>query len=884
LRSSAQNAWLNTLRRLSMPSEAQLQDLSEFRMLLGGKLRGKFRGIVVCDAMAGYGMAARPCVDRVAHQWLCDTFAEDVDVVSSLELASLLEKNSIEDRHRLVLLFVQEPHAWVARAQLGGFYGAFLAQLQGQGEQLEFLGREEATKLASWLRGPLECAGNVHSDGLMSLWSWFVQDLTKAAAAPKYRHVALCRAEDLLFNAPKLAESLSQLGLRRLDSEVTLPVRTTWWRQAIQPYRQAGGFTMEEAAAIDMPIAGLRGALGYDGTADWYRWASLAEQQMSDFKTEFEAGTSLVPPDSDDGNAARVDPRDGHEWRLNDLCKKFGASLSQFDAEQYFWSHCWPSQEAAPPCTSTFSFEGHWTYSSGSLEVKGGAVHWQSGLVTYINATSDLSFDMALDGEIFQGRLQDAGNRLVFSDGDVWTRCLQATMPNGSYCHGNVPKAEAEKSCQSAAEEEFHVQTEVEGTEDLGEKEPPAGEKQIVAAVSEVLFKAVAKQEAETVHLGLQQVSLLGQEAVQDLLSCRDEQGDSLLHLAVAGARHCPDSASTSCIQIVKTLLLARASVNDSNRSGATAWHLACNTSNSAMEKLLEPHRDPKAWKDKPDVTLVKPFKAQLERPEKVTSEASTRPTRSSSLGSLPSPEQRTNEESAEDQSLGIQGANLGPLDLLRIECKSNKVPVTHGCTEAELVERLAQTLAPAEGVGGRQKLAGVRVVDVCLLPAGPFSGAALVGQGAQVVKIQPDPALGKAMGTEQAEHLVLQLQKSAHDWTLVPQPLALDLRFDHNQRVLDEILQCSQCLIHSFRANTAERLGLGKALQNRYPDLLVISISGQAKSTGSLFAFDAAVTEGSSTSAVQHITPDVAAEMILQSLRTTKTDRHVRVSVMNAS
>ena len=30
------------------------------------------------------------------------------------------------------------------------------------------------------------------------------------------------------------------------------------------------------------------------------------------------------------------------------------------------------------------------------------AVHWQSGLVTHINATSDLCFDMALDGEIFQ--------------------------------------------------------------------------------------------------------------------------------------------------------------------------------------------------------------------------------------------------------------------------------------------------------------------------------------------------------------------------------------------------------------------------------------------------------------------------------------------------
>ncbi|CAL1130846.1 unnamed protein product [Cladocopium goreaui] len=202
-----------------MPAEGDLKDLSEFRMLLGAKLHGKFRGIVVCDATAGYGMAARPCIDKVAQQWLSDTFAEDVDVVSSLELAGLLEKRSIEDRHRLVLLLVQEPHAWVARAQLGGFFGVFLARQTRSGEDLVFVGAslrcstfsssgnwsglfvgipiltdfnpptigqtpsamktwcsasnrcrpglEEASKLANWLRGPVECAGNVHSQGLM---------------------------------------------------------------------------------------------------------------------------------------------------------------------------------------------------------------------------------------------------------------------------------------------------------------------------------------------------------------------------------------------------------------------------------------------------------------------------------------------------------------------------------------------------------------------------------------------------------------------------------------------------------------------------------------------------------------------------------------------
>lgn len=884
-RSPAQNAWLNALRRLPMPAEGDLKDLSEFRMLLGAKLHGKFRGIVVCDATAGYGMAARPCLDKVAQQWLSDTFAEDVDVVSSLELAGLLEKRSIEDRHRLVLLLVQEPHAWVARAQLGGFFGVFLARQTGSGEDLEFAGLEEASKLANWLRGPVECAGNVHSQGLMSLWSWFLQDLTRAAAAPKYRHVVLCRAEDLLFNAPKLAESLSHLGLRGRDG-ASEAARTTWWRQAIEPYRQTLGFSMEEAAVIDMPIAKLRGALGYDGSADWLRWANLAEQQVSSLRKDVEGGL-VMPVDDHD---LRVVPQDGHVCRLDDLCKKFNTSLSRFDAEQYFWSHCWPSKDTTV-AASTFAFDGRWNYSSGSLEVTGGAVHWQSGLVTAINATSDLVFDMALDGEVFQGRLEDAGKRLVFSDGDVWTRQtpIQEHPANDA----------GATTCQStrAQQQPEQMVTKAEDVEamELDAKEPP-GRDQIVAAVSEVLFKAVAKADVETVRLALQQVGLLGHEAVQSLLSSRDE-GDSLLHLAAAGSRQSSD-ASASYVQIANTLLVARANVNDCNRSGATPWRLA-RKSNPAMEKLLLAFgADPDIGDDKSEVTLVKPFKAQLaqpgQSPEKVgTSEASTRPTRSSSLGSLALPEQRTDEESVEDHnpcrmleepSPGTETTDW-PLDLLRSECRSHKLLVSQGCTEAQLVEQLAQTmLTPATKKGSL--LAGVYIVDACVLPAGPFSAAALVSQGAQVLKIQPDSA-GEATCEDQATQLVQEMQKCS-DWQLLPQPVALDLRFAHNQRALDEILTRSQCLIHSFRANTAERVGLGKALQQRHPQLLVISISGQAKSAGSLFACDAVVTQGSTmaqSSAMQHITPDVAAELISQSLQNAENaGRHVRVSVMSAS
>eukprot|EP00913_Durusdinium_trenchii_P004284 g3972.t1 len=92
-----------------------------------------------------------------------------------------------------------------------------------------------------------------------------------------------------------------------------------------------------------------------------------------------------------------------------------------------------------------------------------------------------------------------------------------------------------------------------------------------------------------------------------------------------------------------------------------------------------------------------------------------------------------------------------------------------------------------------------VYIVDACLLPAGPFSAAALVAQGAQVLKIEPGSARA-GMSQEQADQLGQEVRSSGGDWELVPQPLALDLRFHQNQQVLDGILLKAHCLIHSFR------------------------------------------------------------------------------------
>eukprot|EP00913_Durusdinium_trenchii_P031149 g29167.t1 len=545
---------------------------------------------------------------RVAQKWLSDTFAEDADVISSLELAGLLEKRSIEDRHRLVLLLVQEPHVWAARALLGGFYGASLVQWKEGGRELEF-SSSDAADLQSWLKGPLECAGNVHLDGLMSLWSWFAQDLAKAAAAPAYCHVAICRVEDLgtythgicraamrwlwalaalCYAAAKEAEQprplnepaallesdvktatgsqvhgdesqrdafrfqekqikkweeekaqiareveerikehadkkqeeeeesekaesdatfliFAVLGLAAVarwlckgqfqrehsgyiiitDTSPTKKRHTSdpakaWAQKRTHTYRQAAKFTLEEAADIDAPVAELRGAFGYDGSADWRRWAAVAEKQVMDL--------------------------------LEELCKKYAATRSRFDAEQYFCSHCWCTDSSK--CPETFAFDGLWTYSSGSLKLGDGAICWQSGLVTHINATSDIAFDMELDGEIFQGKLEDAGNRLVFSDGDVWTRQLPIHAEKSleaAPCSGSSPPADLPKDA-SIVDGDIDIETLEWKLQN--EEEMLLSEEKIVTAVAEVLFKAIAQHDTERVREGLKQAALLGEEAV----------------------------------------------------------------------------------------------------------------------------------------------------------------------------------------------------------------------------------------------------------------------------------------------------------------------------------------------------------------------------------
>eukprot|EP00439_Symbiodinium_sp_Y106_P083170 s149_g23.t1 len=113
--------------------------------------------------------------------------------------------------------------------------------------------------------------------------------------------------------------------------------------------------------------------------------------------------------------------------------------------------------------------------------------------------------------------------------------------------------------------------------------------------------------------------------------------------------------------------------------------------------------------------------------------------------------------------------------------------------------------LPQVHGTAGRLRclqkprlLDGVRIVEACSLPAGPFSAASLAAWGAQVLKLELDPLPGAKLS--EAE-LFQQCSGAASSWwSSVPQPLALDLELPLARQVLEQTVAECDCFIHSFR------------------------------------------------------------------------------------
>ncbi|UPT62651.1 MAG: CoA transferase [Hyphomonadaceae bacterium JAD_PAG50586_4] len=119
--------------------------------------------------------------------------------------------------------------------------------------------------------------------------------------------------------------------------------------------------------------------------------------------------------------------------------------------------------------------------------------------------------------------------------------------------------------------------------------------------------------------------------------------------------------------------------------------------------------------------------------------------------------------------------------------------------------------------------LAGLRVVEMGQLIAGPFCGQLLGDMGAEVAKIEPpgegDPMRNWGQGGTPTAWRVIARNKCS---------VALDLRAAEGQATARQLIHAADILIENFRPGTLERWNLDpKDLCAANPKLIVVRISG---------------------------------------------------------
>ena len=124
-----------------------------------------------------------------------------------------------------------------------------------------------------------------------------------------------------------------------------------------------------------------------------------------------------------------------------------------------------------------------------------------------------------------------------------------------------------------------------------------------------------------------------------------------------------------------------------------------------------------------------------------------------------------------------------------------------------------------------RGPLAGMRVVELAHIMAGPVCGLMLADMGADVVKVEKpsgDDArrfVPPTIGGEPAAYMMMNRGKRG---------IALDLKQEAARGVLRRMLRGADALIENYRKGTMERLGLGyEAMRAENPGLIWCEVSG---------------------------------------------------------
>jgi len=125
--------------------------------------------------------------------------------------------------------------------------------------------------------------------------------------------------------------------------------------------------------------------------------------------------------------------------------------------------------------------------------------------------------------------------------------------------------------------------------------------------------------------------------------------------------------------------------------------------------------------------------------------------------------------------------------------------------------------------------LAGMRVLELAQIMAGPTCGMMLADMGADVVKVEKLPGGDDARGYREpringvsAPFLILNRNKRG---------IALDLKRPEGREILLRMAASADVLTENFRRGTLEKLGLGyDALAARNPGLIYCAVSGYGR------------------------------------------------------
>ena len=128
------------------------------------------------------------------------------------------------------------------------------------------------------------------------------------------------------------------------------------------------------------------------------------------------------------------------------------------------------------------------------------------------------------------------------------------------------------------------------------------------------------------------------------------------------------------------------------------------------------------------------------------------------------------------------------------------------------------------------QALAGLKVIELGQLIAGPFAGKTLADFGAEVIKVEPPATDGTSGGDPLRQWRMLHNGTSV--WWQVQsrnkKSVVLDLRTQEGRDTARRLIDEADVLIENFKPGTLEKWGMGyEVLSQTNPGLIMLRISG---------------------------------------------------------